>query len=176
MPDWWLVMGWAIFPRILGEKASASYNLIYNSCSLSFPPCHTSQEIWMLSKSFTSSPRYTWWAPGKSPSPMETGNQAALAMLSHLCAGCTLAASSVGGGSDSDGEGSVPLTPFFLFSCLRHIHSMAVCGRWPRGGLPLSFSVSPEKCCTFITGWLGMVSWGGCGEQGRPPSNRSVAS
>lgn len=121
-------------------------------------------------------PNTTWWAPGKSPSPVEPGDQAALGMLSHLCAGRTLAASSVSGGSDSDGEGSVPLTPFFLFSRLWHIHSMAVCGRWPRGGIPLSFSVSPEKCCTFITGWLGMVSWGGCREQGRPLSNRSVAS
>ena len=121
-------------------------------------------------------PNTTWWAPGKSPSPVEPGDQAALGMLSHLCAGRTLAASSVGGGSDSDGEGSIPLTPFFLFSRLWHIHSMAVCGRWPRGGIPLSFSVSPEKCCTFITGWLGMVSWGGCREQGRPLSNRSVAS
>lgn len=48
---------------------------------------------------------------------MEPGDQAALAMLSHPCAGRALAAL-VGGGSDSDGEGHAPLTPSFLFSPL----------------------------------------------------------
>ena len=90
MPDWWLVMGWAIFPGILAEKPSASYNLIYNSCSLSFPPCHTSQDldvkIWMLSKSFTSSPKYNLVGSREVTQPSGAGRPGSTwHVVSSLC-------------------------------------------------------------------------------------------
>ena len=101
-----------------------------------------------------------------------------LCYLPHLCAGRTLAASSPSGGSPPalTGRGAYRShPPFCLFSppststpCLR------VAGGHMEGSL--SLSVSPEQCCTFITGRRGMGSWGACGEQGWPLSDLSVAS
>lgn len=148
MPDWWLVMGWAIFPGIVGEKTSASYNnLPYNSCSLSLPPCPTSQKIWMLSQSFTSSPRCNLVGSGEVTQP-----DGALATLSpsSLCwahPGRFVRRWRLT--SDSDGEGSVRSHPPFCLCSLPGTSTpcLRVAGGRVEGSL--SLSVSPEQCCAF---------------------------
>lgn len=180
MPDWWLVMGWAIFPGIVEEKASASYNnLPYNSCSLSLLPAPHPRKSGCCPSPSPPPPDPTWWAPGKSPSRMEPGDRAALAMLSpsSLC-WAHPGGSSVGGGSPPTltGRGAYRSHPRFCpFSPpSTSTPRLRVAGGHMEGSL--SLSVSPEQCCTFITGRRGMGSWGACGEQGRPLSHLPVAS
>lgn len=109
------------------------YNLIYNSCSLSFPPCHTSQEIWTLSKSFTSSPGHNLvGSGGNHPARWSRETRQRLPCCLIPVLGRALAALVESGGSDSDGEGAHRSPPFS--SPARHVSSMAVCGSQTCGG------------------------------------------
>ena len=131
------------------------------------PPCPTSQKIWMLSQSFTSSPRSNLVGSREVTQPDGAGRPGStcdvVSLISVLGAPWRLVRR-WRLTSDSDREGSIPLTPSLL-SLLptQHLHSTPACGRRTHGGLPLTLC-QPWTMLHFYNGqtWDGVLGslWG----------------